>query len=177
MAHDRVTGVRHDALTVSLRPAAPEDEPFLLQVYGSTRIDELALVDWAPGQQEAFLQMQLDAQHKHYALVFPGMHYWVVVRDGSAIGRMMLAKLADEWRLVDIALLPEHRGTGLGTTLMQDLMADATCAGKRVTLHVESFNPARHLYERLGYVKVSEQSIYWLMEWRPPSDAEGRAHE
>jgi predicted GNAT family acetyltransferase len=68
---------------------------------------------------------------------------------------------------MDIALLPDFRGAGLGTALLAGLFAEATAAGKTVTIHVEGFNPARRLYERLGFRQIGEHGVYHLMEWTP----------
>ncbi len=48
-------------LKISLRPASPEDEHFLLKLYASTRQEEMALLNWPEGQKEAFLRMQFNA--------------------------------------------------------------------------------------------------------------------
>ena len=70
--------------------------------------------------------------------------------------------------LIDITLLPEFRQDGIGTWLLRDLLAEGEAAGKPVTIHVEVFNPAMRLYERLGFRSVEERGPYRLMEWRPP---------
>jgi ribosomal protein S18 acetylase RimI-like enzyme len=90
-------------------------------------------------------------------------------------GRFYVHRREREIRLMDIALLPEHRGRGIGSALLHDLFAEAAAAGKRVTVHVEEYNPARRLYERLGFKKIGEHGVYHLMEWRPPGDAAGFA--
>ena len=68
-------------------------------------------------------------------------------------------------RAHDIALLPEHRGAGIGGRLLQDLLTEAAASGKRVSIHVERFNPAMRLYERLGFTKQEEVGVYFRMEW------------
>lgn len=153
--------------SVTLRLAEPADEGFLLDVYAGTRADELALTDWDAQQKAAFVKMQFDAQRSYYATVYPRMETWVVVRQGRDIGRMLLAWLECELRLVDLALLPAERNQGVGRGLLRDLMQEAAQAGVPLSLHVEPFNPALRLYQRQGFVKRSEHGIYWLMEWRP----------
>jgi ribosomal protein S18 acetylase RimI-like enzyme len=74
-----------------------------------------------------------------------------------------------EIRLVDIAFLPEFRSGGLGTSILRDLLAEGEAAGKPVTIHVEVYNPAMRLYERLGFRSVEERGPYRLMEWRAAS--------
>src|SRR4051812_36690274 len=106
----------NDAL--SFRPIRPEDEPLLRRIYDSTRADELALVDWDDAQKRAFLAMQFRAQHVFYHDQFPGAAFDLILRDGEPIGRLYVDRRADEVRVLDIALLPEHRGAGIGGGLM-----------------------------------------------------------
>ncbi|MCP4663054.1 MAG: GNAT family N-acetyltransferase [bacterium] len=49
------------------------------------------------------------------------------------------------------------------------LLTEAEEAGKPVRIHVERFNPAMRLYERLGFTQVDDQGVYYLMEWSPPA--------
>ena len=74
--------------------------------------------------------------------------------------------------MIDIALLPEHRGRGVGTQLVRALLAEANAGGRRVTLNVERSNRARGLYERLGFQIVRDGEVYVDLEWIPP-DAPG----
>ena len=69
----------------------------------------------------------------------------------------------------DISLMPDFRGRGIGSTLLRRFLAEATVAGVPVGLSVDAANPARHLYERLGFVVTDASSVYWSLEWRPPS--------
>jgi ribosomal protein S18 acetylase RimI-like enzyme len=153
--------------TVELRPIAAEDMEFLLRVYGSTRADELALVpDWSAAQKEAFVRMQFEAQHAWYQEHYGGAQFDVVLVDGEPAGRLYVHRRGSEIRLVDITLLPEFRGRGLGGRLLADLMAEAAAAGKPLTIHVEKYNPAMRLYRRLGFTAIADRGPYDLMEWR-----------
>ena len=83
------------------------------------------------------------------------------------IGRLYVDRWADEICLMDIALLPEFRNRGIGGALMRDLLAEAEREGKLLSCHVEEANPAKRLYERLGFVVAGEHTFYKLMHWRP----------
>jgi GNAT superfamily N-acetyltransferase len=152
---------------LSFRPITDADLPFLERLYGSTRVDELALTDWSDAQKAAFIAMQFSAQHAHYQKHYVGSDFFVIERGGEAIGRLYLARWRAEHRIVDIALLPAHRGGGLGTALLADLLDEAAAVGKAVTIHVEKFNPAMSLYRRLGFVAAGEEGAYDLMRWEP----------
>ena len=152
---------------VTLRPIAVEDMEFLHRLYASTRQDELRRVGWSDEQKEAFLRFQFDAQHHYYREQFPNATFDVVLDGERPIGRLYVDRRADEIRLIDIALLPEQRGKGTGGSLMRQTLAEARLAGKPVRIHVERENPARRLYDRLGFRSIEEQGVYDLMEWRP----------
>ena len=157
---------------MSLRPATAADDAFLRRVYAGTREDELAPLPWSEAEKQAFLSMQFDAQDRHYRAHFPGARFDVVERGGAPIGRLIVDRDEDEIRLLDIALLPEHRGGGAGTALLRELLAEAAAQSKRVAIHVERANPARRLYERLGFrVESDEDAIYLFMIWRPGDQA------
>ena len=153
---------------VELLPVAAGDREFLHRVYASTRADELAVVPWDEWQKEAFLRAQFDAQDRWYREQYPRASYEVIVVDGERAGRLYLHRGEAEIRIVDVALLPEHRGNGVGTSLLRELLAEADAAGKRVTIHVERLNPALRLYERLGFSVAEDKGVYLFLE-RPPS--------
>jgi GNAT superfamily N-acetyltransferase len=150
----------------TLRPAGEGDLDLLLRIYASTRTEELAQVPWTDLQKEAFLRFQFDAQHKHYHEHFPDAQYAIIVVQGRPAGRLYVHRRQDEIRLVDIALLPEHRGAGVGSALLAALIAEARAAHKPLRIHVEQFNPALRLYQRLGFVPVAETGVYLLLECR-----------
>jgi ribosomal protein S18 acetylase RimI-like enzyme len=149
----------------TLRPATEADCDFLQTLYASTRAEELAVTDWSEEQKAAFCRQQFDAQDAHYREHYPTAAFSIVERDGAAIGRLYVDRWTREIRIMDIALLPEHRGAGLGTGLLRGLMEEAAAAGKALSIHVEKFNPALRLYDRLGFRVKEDKGVYLLMEW------------
>jgi ribosomal protein S18 acetylase RimI-like enzyme len=154
---------------LSLRPITPQDVPFLAGVYASTRAEELAVTGWGDEDKAVFCRRQFDAQSAHYRENYPGASLQIIERDGVSIGRLYVAHWEREIRIMDIALLPEHRGSGIGTELLRDLQEEARSAGKSLTIHVERFNPALRLYQRLGFQQIEDKGVYLLMRWSAPS--------
>ncbi len=152
---------------VTLRPATGVDRELLLAIYGATRTEELDQVEWAPGQREWFLQMQFDAQDREYRRANPDGRFDVIEVDGRPAGRLYVDRRPGDLRIVDIALLPEFRGRGVGAGLIAGLQREATAEGRIVSIHVEAHNPAARLYERLGFVVVADLGVYRRMEWTP----------
>jgi len=151
-------------MNVELRPFSSDNQDFLFQLYASTRIHEIAPFGWSPPQQEAFLRVQFNAQQGWYQQAYPQADHQIIFAEDQPIGRILVAQEAAGTRLVDIALLPEYRGRGIGTQLIRQLIEQATQVGSVVHLHVLRTNPAIHLYERLGFVKTSEDQMYYQME-------------
>jgi ribosomal protein S18 acetylase RimI-like enzyme len=152
---------------VALRRVEPGDEELLFRIYASVRTDELAVVPWDDAQKDAFLRAQFDAQDRWYRRHYTGASYDVVLIDDEPGGRFYVYRGDGEIRIMDIALLPEHRGVGIGSAILRNLLVEADAAGKRVTIHVERFNPARRLYESLGFSVVEDKGVYLLLEHRP----------
>lgn len=152
---------------VTLRPARPDDEPFLLAVYASTRGDLQQIPGWDDRRREALIAMQSRAQAADYRGRFPDSGYQIVLFEGTPVGRLFVHRGLGEIRLVDIALLPEYRGRGIGGGLIGAVLTEAAGAGKPVRLHVERSNPALRLYQRLDFATIGDQGVHFLMEWTP----------
>lgn len=182
---------------LAYRPIEEADLPFLAELYASTRRDEVAQVPWSDEEKEAFLRWQFESQHQHYQTYYPECEFLVIeaVRENPKpggeegepsgtssiprtspasggtrrrpIGRLYLDRWDDEIRLVDIALLPEHRGSGLGTAILERVLAEGRQRGVAVSIHVEYNNPALSLYRRLGFRHVDSNGVYYLMRWDP----------
>jgi len=157
---------------LALRPISPADLGFLYRVYASTRQEELAVLDWSDAQKAAFLKLQFEAQHRFYTENFPGAAFSILTYQGDAVGRLYLERRQDEIRIIDIALLPEFRNQGIGTTCLKTILAAGEESGLPVRIHVEQNNPAMRLYDRLGFQKVGENGVYFLME-KPPDAHDG----
>ncbi len=159
-------------MNLSLRPiAVPGDLEFLHRVYASTREEELRQTGWDAAQKEAFTRMQFDAQHAYYQAHYAGASFDVIQVDGAPAGRLYLDRRADEIRIMDITLLPEFRGQGIGTGLLRQILAEGQAKNLPVTIHVEAFNPARWLYERLGFHTIDDKGVYLFMRWTPSAGA------
>jgi len=151
----------------TLRPVHQDDAPFLYELYCSTRADEIAAFGWDQEQQDAFLQLQFRGLQRHYQVQQLEVDSKVIVREGRPIGQLIVMRSDREIRLADISLLPEYRGSGIGTMLIGELFAEARESGRPVTLHVEKSSRAVALYERLGFVKTDETGFHYKMEWGP----------
>ena len=154
-----------ETVGVTVRPATDADRELLLAVYGAARAAELDQVPWEPGAREAFLEQQFAAQDHEYRRANPHGSFDVIETDGVPAGRLYVDRRPGDLRIVDIALLPAYRGRGIGAGLITDLQRQAAAEGRIVSIHVESFNPAARLYERLGFTVAEDLGVYRRMEW------------
>jgi ribosomal protein S18 acetylase RimI-like enzyme len=152
---------------VLLRPERADDHEFLSALYASTREEELKAVPWSDLQKHDFLRMQFELQSRHYHEHYSDAAYQIVLLGEKRIGRLYVHRGKDHILLIDIALLPEHRGTGIGGGLMRNVLAEAAVDRKRVRIHVERGNRALGLYTRLGFELLDDEGVYYLLEWNP----------
>ncbi|WP_395688254.1 GNAT family N-acetyltransferase [Caenimonas koreensis] len=138
-------------------------------MYASTREDELRIVPWPPEVKQAFLQDQFNKQHTHYLSGYPNALWLVLEHASEPAGRIYVEQTGSEIRLMEISLLPACRNAGVGTSLMNALLAHADLQGLPVTLHVEPYNPAKRLYQRCGFLDVETRGYYVLMQRMPRS--------
>ena len=156
---------------VVVRPETPEDEAFLRQLYGTTREMEMQVVPWSEEQKAGFLDMQFRAQATHYRECYPDSAFLVIEVGSERAGRLYIERLEHELRVIDIALLPEYRGRGIGGRMMGEILDEARAGGKKVSIYVEYFNPARHLYDRLGFRALDTNGVYYRMQWFSEAEA------
>lgn len=147
------------------------DTAFLLALYATTRAAELELAPWSAAEKSAFVDMQFQAQRQHYHTHYPDAEWLVVSCKDTQVGRLYLESWPSEIRIIDIALIPDWRGQGLGTHMMRDVMSIAAARNIGVGIHVESASPAIRLYSALGFEKIEDKGVYQLMRWNSPAHA------
>lgn len=89
----------------------------------------------------------------------------IILRGTQMVGLLKVARDALEWQLIQIQLIPELQGRGIGTQMIGRLASEAEQAGACLRLSVLKGSPARRLYQRLGFivVKESEHALEMLL--------------
>lgn len=152
---------------VKLRSAEEKDGSFIEMIYRSTREEELKLTDWTEQQKKTFIKMQSMAQLAEYKEKFPGAAFQVIVYKKKDAGRFYTWENENEIRLIDITLLPQFRGKGIGNYLLMELIKRSNKYQKKISLHVEAINPALQLYQHLGFVHIKNNGRHYYMERNP----------
>jgi ribosomal protein S18 acetylase RimI-like enzyme len=153
---------------ITLRPITDDDLEFLFQLYASTRTEEKALAGWGDEQWEQFIRMQFNLQHTQYLQNYRHPSFQIVLEDTVPVGRLYIDRRADEYRLVDIAVLPEFQRRGIAGRLMRELLLEADEHALPVSLHVERNNPILGYYQKAGFRIEEDKGVYFFMV-RPPS--------
>jgi GNAT superfamily N-acetyltransferase len=152
---------------ISLRPVDTGDRTFLLTLYKSSRGEDLRGLGWEEQRIGEFLDLQYEAAQRFLENEYKRPMDQVVLRDGEPIGRVMFESREHEIRCIDIALVPEHRNSGIGAHLLRDLQNEARRQRKPLRLQVIRFSRAIGLFERLGFQRISETGTHFQMEWSP----------
>jgi ribosomal protein S18 acetylase RimI-like enzyme len=155
-------------MNISLRPVAASDEPFLLQLYSSTRELEMSQVPWSPEQKQAFVAMQFTAQAQAYASSHPKATHETIWADGKPVGRLYLDRAPDGFHILDITIAPEFRNAGIGSQVLREIIEEADRHRKPIGIYTETFNPSQHLFARLGFLAESSDGVLVLLR-RPSS--------
>jgi len=153
--------------SITFRPVTDADKDFLLELYQSSRGDDLRELGWDEDRISEFLSLQHEAQQVFYQTDYQQALDEIVLIEGRTAGRLIVERREHEIRCLEIALLPAHRGAGVGTLLIQRLQEEARPDNKPLRLQIIRFNRAVTLLERLGFVRTSETGTHFQMEWRP----------
>lgn len=152
---------------VTFRLIDNADEPFLLDLYKSTRAEEMSYAVMSDGDKAHFLEGQFKMQSEGYATAFLGASHRIIQLDGMDVGRLIVLRADDVLRIIDLSLIPSVRRRGLGGDILRSLMNEAHGGKVPVRLAVEVHNPAIRLYLRHGFTAIETRGNHYEMEWSP----------
>ncbi len=158
---------KHITSGITFKAISKKDMAFLSELYRSTRWEEVLNAPWDDQQRIDFLSQQFKAQHTHYQSHYPHAEKLLIIKDKQNIGRIYIDRDDVSICLIDVALMTNQRGNGLGTLLLKELLDEAQLTNKKVVIHVENFNPAYHWYLKHGFNQVEDKGVYQYMEWYP----------
>jgi ribosomal protein S18 acetylase RimI-like enzyme len=147
-------------LAFALRPAIPADCDFEAMLYASTREDLRPL---GPEVFDGLVGMQFRAQSMSIRLDHPMADRKIVIVEDAPAGRLIVDGSGDHIEVIDIALLPQFRAHGIGSSVLGGVLAHADRMGRAVRLHVEKQSRAVRLWERLGFVISGDVGMYFTM--------------
>ncbi len=152
---------------IEYRPQNESDRNFLYTLFASTREQEMRMTGWDNMQIKSFLQFQFNTQLNQYLNNYKNASFEIITIHGIDAGRLYVNELDHGIQIIDISLLPEYRGNGHGRKILNELITKGNRSRKTIFLSVIFNNPAKNLYQRLGFVEVSENPPYIQMEKNP----------
>ena len=154
---------------ISLRPAKSDDNSFLFAVFAASHpeFDQLPLPE---EQKQYVIRSQYQAQTGDYSARFPDSNHDIIIDGGEPVGRLWVARLDDEIRIVDMGLIATARNSGIGSLVMKRLQMESAQCGKPLRSSVFRFNEGSlRWHERLGFVPTHEDTFMIYMQWNPPA--------
>ena len=130
----------------------------------------MAAVPWPETDKRAFLQEQFETQERQYRTNYPTARFDVIEYAGEPIGRLYVHESIDDIRIMEVGLLAQWRNRGIGRILLSELIGVSEAKELPLSLHVESTNPARRVYLRLGFEAIEERGVHVYMRRRPTGD-------
>ena len=141
---------------VTFRRASHDDIPFLLELRRRTMSAHLLASGIVASERERTERVLANFDCA-----------WIILQADRPVGLLKVAKHQQPWVLHQIQLIPEMQGRGLGAALIRDLITEAMLAGASLELSVLRANPARQLYERLGFRVIGEDEHVYDMRCDP----------
>jgi ribosomal protein S18 acetylase RimI-like enzyme len=139
---------------VTFRAATEADVPFLLELRRQTMTEHLQRSGIEPSDSERIQRVLANFDSAE-----------IILLSSTPVGLLKVIRNEGNWDLVQIQILPDKQGGGLGSIILKKLLADADQARAAVTLSVLRANPARRLYERLGFRIVGEKKHAYDMRY------------
>ncbi len=139
----------------SVRLATATDSAFVYHLHRSTMQDYVAQT-WGEWNE--------DFQARMFTQWFEPSQFQIVVVDGQDVGLVSVERRPTELFLRTIEILPEYQNRGVGSAVIKAVLAQARAEAVPVSLQVLKVNPARQLYERLGFSVVGETTTHYLMQ-------------
>lgn len=154
---------------LTTRLATAEDSAFLFRLFEESKKEEFTALELPESELNVLLEMQYRAREHSYAATSPAAVNTILcnAETGDSIGRMLIERQPNWYRIIDIAILREQQNRGFGAAALQNVMKIAEFEGMPVRLSVRVDNRAMHLYERAGFIRIDVDALDYEMEWKP----------
>ena len=167
---------------ITLRPARPEDEPFMRALRGQMDAERLFMNYWQGDDAEELKKKILDLQFRGREAHDRGIkENWetkenVIELNGRPVGRFLVAGDGEQIHMSDLVVSKEFRGMGLGHMVIQNCMQECARSGRVLRLYVDKMNPAMNLYLSMNFYVVEDMPTHCMMEWNPKGPTGGRLY-
>lgn len=142
-------------INYDLRQATMEDKEF---VYSLKKLVLKDYIDEIWGWDE-------DYQRKDFEVYYNPVNNKIITWNNSGIGILETTEDSDEIHIIEIAILQEYQGTGIGTNVLKQIIDNSKARDKRVKIVCFRINvEAKKLYLKLGFKVVEETKTHYILE-------------
>ncbi len=141
--------------SISLREATNLDKEFVYKVLRSASIDYV-IKTWGLWDEVR--------QKKNFSNKYDPASVRIIRYGACEVGFVAVRYNVDEIFISELNILPEYQNRGIGSHILNNLLNKAAGEGLNVGMQVLKVNPARRLYERLGFTYCGETGTHYLME-------------
>jgi len=139
---------------INLRDATEQDYEFLYDLHRETLKEYVGQTwGWDEDWQANYFREKFDVSGRR-----------IIQQNGADIGCITVRDKGTHIFLAYIALVPAFQRKGIGTQLIEEILNEANRKQKPVTLKVLKTNPARALYERLGFTVIEITDTHYFMK-------------
>lgn len=157
-------------MDIRLKKRSECDSAFLFHLFSQIKKAELHFDLYPEDISSQIFQMQFNAWEQMVHTNYPGCGDFLITCDSEKAGRLQVDRDSEEFRIINISLLPSFRNRGVGTKIIRDILAEARQKGKPVYLEVDKNNPAVKLYLRLGFKVCQENELKFSMKYQQNQD-------
>lgn len=151
---------------IYLRAFEKDEEDFWKEAfYDSVRSHFLSL-NLPESELNNLLEFQYQAQKLDYEKNYPLISNNVILYNGERIGRLLYSTEHGDLHFIELAILTEFRSQGIGTKIIHWFFDKSRETNLPIRFYVEKINPAKRLYERLGFKVVADVNTHFQMEWK-----------
>lgn len=140
-----------------------EDSEFFMELYSEIKSSELHLDLWPEAFRIQMIEMQYNAFMQSTNSEFPNYYDYLILFKSEKVGRLQLDKNEQGFRIINISLLNSFRNKGLGSTIIKEILSEASNKNAPVSLEVDKVNPAFNLYSRLGFKVFQQDELKYYM--------------
>lgn len=139
-------------MTTTFRPICLDDVEAIVTV--------LCAVSANPGMAADFRHDALEQARGE----IPNSVTYVICTDDDKVGRLRVVRVEDYIEIAGLQIRPDRQNQGIGTTVINEILAESGRIGVPVELDVARDNPnAERLYARLGFQRVAENDKDYRM--------------
>lgn len=145
-----------------------KEEELMFRIFKETRAGFQCTDVLGEEGREQILRQQFAIEGKQYYKMYPhAVRSFIMIND-IPVGQLLACEQENYLRIIDIGLLEEYRGAGIGSFLIEGLIKDMSLKGKGITLQVSWFNRrAYQFYIRCGFRVTKKLDVAYEMEYKP----------